>query len=89
MYCSQTYYKDRKPSPANNIVIYKKSHNQGMVQPRPLFKTIFTSFLNWRRSALSEIAKVMAAKQKGGGGRGGGIHLDGEWQEKRNLFKKN
>jgi len=43
-----------------------------MVQPRPLFKTIFTSFLNWRRSALSEIAKVMAAKQKGGGGRGGG-----------------
>ncbi len=63
MYCSQTYYKDRKPSPANNIVTYRNSHNQGMVEPRPPFSTIFTSLIG-EDLALSAIVKVMTSKQK-------------------------
>ncbi len=85
MYCSQTYYKDRKPSPANNIVIYKNSHNQGMVEQRPPFSTIFTSFFHWRRSgpvrknSQGDDSKAKNITREGWGKRGGGIYMDGEW----------
>jgi hypothetical protein len=69
MYCSQTYYKDRKPSPANNIVIYKNSHNQGIVEPRPPLSTIFTSFLNRRRSGPVRNSQGDGSKAKRGWGK--------------------